>query len=403
MKYYIKKFENQNGGINNSEKNINIEINKIVNYVLYIETDKDKVKEIDKNKIEEEKEINYILNKIFLPDDLKYILQYVPFKLITNIINNNPIEVIKNIIMDEFNLFIEDEKKRKISLNIMEKNKKNIISLIQKDNYKLKDSKILELINLAYEMFLLEEKSDIYRFIETCEYIAIKLNSLSEKNKLYVICPGDSPVKIIRYLEQLNLCPNCKFINFPISRGVVNDNSYNYISSYIPDDFCNIIILDLIDTGYTLTMIYNSLKTKIINNNKINNDLNKKCLEQIGICFTNYIIKLYPNLKNKINMELNINRGIFPIMEENYCNFNYKYILNILDYWGWNRAGIFAYAENFNARCIVQNEKHEILTDDLKNNINTFGCDFFVFLMVLCQKNYIFVKKQNFDNYFKVL
>lgn len=393
---------NQNGGIkeNNTINDLDEYINKIINYVMFIETNNEKINIINLRKKEEEAKLYNLLKDILSSEEIKKITEIFSKKVILDIIEKNPIELVKNIIMNKYSLYLEEDKIRENSFDLMEKNKNKIIPLIQNKKYDLSEDKILELINLAYEMYLVEEKSDIYRFIETCNYIALKLNNLSKNIKLNVICPGDSPVKIIRYLEKLNLCPNCNFINFSLSRSMVNENTYNYIGDFIPDNYCNIVILDLIDSGYTLTMIYNAMKDKISKNKKLNNEENKLCLQQIGICFSNYIIKIYPNLKNKISDELKINRSIYQIMDEKYCSLNFKFLLNILDYWGWRKSGIFAWAENYNARCIVKNEEHIKLNDDFIKNINTFGCDFFIYLMILCKKNYEFVKKQNYNNYY---
>lgn len=53
---------------------------------------------------------------------------------------------------------------------------------------------------------------------EQLEKDLIKLKNKKGVDKLYIICQGDSPYKIIKYFEEMSICNFCKFVNFPFSR-----------------------------------------------------------------------------------------------------------------------------------------------------------------------------------------
>ena len=64
----------------------------------------------------------------------------------------------------------------------------------------------------------IQNLDDIKNFVSGCNKIAENLNKKSESEKLIVIAPGDSPSKIVKYIQTQNLCKNCIFISFSLSK-----------------------------------------------------------------------------------------------------------------------------------------------------------------------------------------
>ena len=106
--------------------------------------------------------------------------------------------------------------------------------------------------------------NDLDDFNKGCETISKILNERSVPGKeIIVIAPGDSPSKIVRYLEILMKDVSCQFISFSLSNMFENCNeedAISYIASYIPDgNIENIILLDYIATGSTVRAFMNAL------------------------------------------------------------------------------------------------------------------------------------------------
>lgn len=368
----------------------------IIDYIMFIETDKNKLLLIEKNNNKNNEYIENKLKVLLSHKQIKDIKKYISWSQIKNIIINNvndknKIESLMKLLKEFKNII----KKKEISEKLINKYKDKLNINIKNNIYKLNKNEILKLIYIAYGMYILINKKNIYIFIENCFLISTKLNMLSKNKKLYVICPGDSPTKIVKFLQILNLCPNCIFINFPFSRGQYNEKTFKYVANFIPDNFDNIIILDLIVSGETISVIYNSLKYKLEKNNKIKTKENLLNLELIGICFSNIILNIYPNFKYKIMDNLNVIYSSFHLMNE---FVEHKFIINIADYWmDWDSFGI---SEYYNSRCIMSNPEHIKINEDVINSYDSFGCNFFVYLMILSYKNYDIVKGFNFDNYF---
>ena len=276
-------------------------IKKIIDYITNIKiSNNDKIKKINKQSlINNQIAYDYLKNKINKNLSNK-IIKNIDIKIIKKIIFNNfdNHDTIYKLLQSSLNFKLKTNEEEKIRKKIIKKNKKILSKFIFNKQFNLDNNLILNLADLMINIFFISKKSDIYLFIINCNNIANKLNSLAINNKLYVLCPGDSPYKIIKYLEEINLCPNCIFISFPLSRGIVTLQTYQYISNYLPDDLCNFVVLDYIESGYTLSMIYNSFLYKI-KKNKINYYV--KCIQIFGLECAHIIYNIYPNLKKKLN------------------------------------------------------------------------------------------------------
>ena len=73
----------------------------------------------------------------------------------------------------------------------------------------------------------------IGEFIEYTYIIQEKLYSIKEQrqlNKIYILCPGDSPYKFAKFFQILGKCKYCEFIIFPFSRPdtYIPNNTFNY-------------------------------------------------------------------------------------------------------------------------------------------------------------------------------
>ncbi len=173
-------------------------------------------------------------------------------------------------------------------------------------------------------------------FIESCDEIENCLKQIKKMrklNRLYVICPGDSPFKFYAYFILLEKCNFCKFISFPFSRtkNYNKEITYNYLDKFIPSNFKNIVIMDSICKGQTINMLIDSMEIK--NNLEVNNELknnNKKIINDIKE-------ELINKLENK---------------QEN------KYIINLYDFINMNLEETLFVSEIENLRCLEPNPDH---------------------------------------------
>ena len=207
--------------------------------------------------------------------------------------------------------------------------------------------------------------SDIKQFVNGCLRIKKYLNKRAGENKLTVIAPGDSPSKIVKFLEKTKSCPNCVFISFPISgiggsdgNKTEKDNQKikEYIKTQLPKTLAieNTVFMDFINSGDTLQHIIISCKEKY----KISPVIIKKILYELDFSyhemstyFINKEIKL-PPYKNK------------------------KYILNCRSFFNGNIYYLMA-AENTNTRCLPKyNPIHP--SKNVTINSSKTGCNKFV-------------------------
>lgn len=206
-------------------------------------------------------------------------------------------------------------------------------------------------------------------------------NNIYQKFKLYIVAPGDSPSKLVFYinkLKKLNLLQeifliknnkywnfenfdlinkiNFEFIYFSIS-GLVDTYDdpeiHNYIASYLPDNIENseLIILDYVARGYSVYAILNTFKLKYsFNENRIRNYSRE--------------------LSN--TFEMNPPPGI-----KNY------FVLQLLKYMGRDDVSYIMDSEKLSSRCMPYNSEGKII--DL-SKVDNKGCHFFIYASYIYTK-----------------
>ena len=118
----------------------------------------------------------------------------------------------------------------------------------------------------------IQNLDDIKNFVSGCNKIAENLNKKSESEKLIVIAPGDSPSKIVKYIQTQNLCKNCIFISFSLSKidDILSDptidpklypKAVDYIKGFLPVND-NVVIIDFISQGSTMKAISDAYRNK---------------------------------------------------------------------------------------------------------------------------------------------
>jgi hypothetical protein len=182
-------------------------------------------------------------------------------------------------------------------------------------------------------------------FIESCDKIEICLKQIKKSrklNKLYVLCPGDSPFKFYAYFKLLERCKFCEFVSFPFSRSKNYNKKYTfeYLDKFLRSDFINIVIIDSILKGETINMIIDSMEIKnnLENNNKIKNN-NNEIISCIKEELDNKLINVLENVgKNKyiINLyyfiPLQLEETLFVSEKENLrCLESYENHFNIIE------------------------------------------------------------------------
>lgn len=204
-------------------------------------------------------------------------------------------------------------------------------------------------------------------FIKGCDELEIELKELKERknvNKLYILYPGDSPYKVVKYFEKLSLCKFCEFVTFPFSSPYDNEynpeTTYKYLKKYIPNDYSNLIILDSVYFGNTLKMILDSMTMKNEENKNLEYyENNKKIINKM------YEVIRHDDKKAKIKT----NDYIIDL----YCFFSY-----LEDY-------LFV-SEFYGIRCWPQLKEHNIENINLLHNKT--GCNYFIEMMVLSKLHY---------------
>jgi len=127
-------------------------------------------------------------------------------------------------------------------------------------------------------------------FTYKCNLIADSINKRAHGKELFILVPGDSGEKIVTYIKILNLCPTCKFIEFPISRDILIsreevkiDKYWKELNRIIPNvDLTNIVFLDYIYSGSTIHKILDEIFiNERINKNLISREINMPIIEEI--------------------------------------------------------------------------------------------------------------------------
>jgi len=254
--------------------------------------------------------------------------------------------------------------------------------------------KILNIINSTFDLYA-------YHVIKTLFYISnnrllvgdIYLNfieniysEIKTKNPNYILCPGDSPSKIIQIISLIHPEIKNKIIILPLSigfkgdpnglAGFIDKTSKNidlqiYISKYIPDDSKqNIMYIDYMTQGSTLEVIKNIISAKTLSQItsvlKINDVWNE----------------LVTNKINNIKEQLNVIFG---------SDYYVQLFLNVVRY-------TFSDAEELHNRCITP-KKITDMSDMSGNNsiydLNIINCNLFITLIYL-----YYIKKKEVVEFF---
>ena len=229
----------------------------------------------------------------------------------------------------------------------------------------------------------------IDKFIKYSDIYAEKLDKLSKKNKKItnVLVPGDSVSKVVKYIQKLNLCPKCNFIFIPISEITDPDkisdpddiiyidektkiNTLEYIKSFIPSDYSNLIFFDFISSGATLKTFIKALKYKSdAKPNSIYSKSNKKMIEKLEKEAIVFLSEDKDKNKYKYKFE-----HIFDPVSEMY------------DMDDFNPLVI-----NCHHRCIPSNPEHKKVDQSEYAKLQ-YDCDLIVYIIILCKLNPKFFK-----------
>lgn len=368
-----------------------------VNYKNYKNVNYDKINSIN---------FNDIINNIILL--IRGKMNYEFIKKIVKITDNNYYSLNRYGVTENFE-YVDENKYETIFdlINLININEDFFIKIHKerkdylnkyfgefKINVNWDEFKKINLYARDYYRFLTSEQ--IYFFIFNVKRCVKKLNNLSKDNKKYILVPGDSVSKIVLYIEKLNLCPQCEFIMFPLSSTSKNKNknTINYIESFIPNDFSNLIIMDFILSGNSLKVIIEALESKL---NKYPTEKNKLTFKKIKhdfkIIFSEYRYKgpykLEENneLKNELINELN-NYDNFDsddkILIENIIKkkkYTSNYIIDPIvkydDMDGYNPLSIDGFA-----RCVPTNLKHIKVKNEEYEKIK-YDCDIIQYILVV--------------------
>ena len=258
--------------------------------------------------------------------------------------------------------------------------------LVASNKLDITDSEIKSLLSyVKFQRISGDTLLDIVNFNKGCMDIALWLNSVYTKSgtreKIPVVCPGDSPAKIVRFLQLSNLIDPSKFefISFSLSGMVDYYEHYNMTgSSCYDDDICeyiyrqlsdivnfdNLVIMDYVARGSSVFSIIDSIlcKMKDITPN-VRTTLNKIYIEVKKLVVFRNINKLgktgspVPRTYHVLNIENCLPGSIGYIME----------------------------AERYNSRCVPSNNEY-------KNNLQydqqqDFNCNLFVYTTLLYNNN----------------
>ena len=241
---------------------------------------------------------------------------------------------------------------------------KNIVIGNDVTSYEADKRTIKDIIQFAYSSDYFKGSNIpkiLDNFINGCNTISRILNERAEPLKvrgdqyLKVVCPGDSPYKVMRYLRLNRLCPNCKFISFPMSNTVSigDEDNVNYLNPILPDDLKGTVFMDYFKRGSTYAAILNTYKHKFY--------------------------------EGKISVReydlLDVSDGI------DVTNPDPTFFINIQKYFDVGTLVYLMESEGSNTRCI----RKTIMADDNPYTIGVeefddFGCVFFVFMACFYNK-----------------
>lgn len=276
------------------------------------------------------------------------------------------------------------------SSNIKNQHKENINLIVENNILDLSDSQYQRLfdylkINPLSDDILL----DIVDFNKGCEKIAKWLNSHlteSQDKPIPVICPGDSPSKIIIFLEKSDLIDNkyFNFISFSLSGmvdyyehyDILQDSGNIEIQKYIANQIKtypnleNLLVMDYIARGSSIYSIIDAIKYLLP---IIKHSNEEKCNEIIRkiVQIDNELISL---LKYRYDNMFNSTKSPKPKTND---------VINIANYFETNISYIME-AEKYNSRCLPSNDDY---VEKEYSKDEQFNCNFFVYLALLYNSN----------------
>jgi hypothetical protein len=232
--------------------------------------------------------------------------------------------------------------------------------------------------------------SDLENFNNGCIRIANWLNDIYDKSgsnePIPVICPGDSPAKIVRFLQLSNLIDSSKFdfISFSLSgmgdfyasynikdSSCYDDELCSYIYDKISDitNFENLVIMDYIARGCSVYSIIDAIlgKMKPIPLN-IRNTLDNIYIEVQSLVNYKGLNKLAKLNSNSIPNSIPKTRNVLNI--ENLLSGSIEYIME---------------AEKYNSRCLPSNNEYE--TNLQYTEEEQFNCNLFVYISLLYNRD----------------
>ena len=143
--------------------------------------------------------------------------------------------------------------------------------IINNHDLNIDDDLMEKIIIYMYTSNYIYDFDEIRDFVSGCKKIQDKIEKrireITDGSKLYIIAPGDSPSKIINYLQKNKMYDRCEYISFPLSNMVGNEDnrrnykhSVKYIASFLPLLSSNFLIIDYVARGSTIKGIINGFK-----------------------------------------------------------------------------------------------------------------------------------------------
>ena len=215
----------------------------------------------------------------------------------------------KMVILDDFDLI--NDQSQQVFRNLLDEYSNNVIFLMSCSNI----HKIINSIQ-SRQIILKIPKPSHSKLIELCKNIVKKENILIDEDLLeYIVLNSSSSIiRSINYLQKCNLIGDKLDIN-NIS-DIMTHVNFNILDNYflllkekkIKD--ANDILVSIIDYGYSVIDILDSLNIYLKNDNKILNDEEKY---KIIICVCKYITLFYDLHENEIELVF-LNNTIYKIL-----------------------------------------------------------------------------------------
>jgi hypothetical protein len=250
---------------------------------------------------------------------------------------------------------------------------------------------ISDILNFLWHKRIFESFTELDDFYLGCIKIAYHINKINYIEPHNIIIPGDSPYKIYLLLKKNNLCPNCRFFQFPISGLMENleiygnlityyrnrrdslDNIwiseksneiYEYCSKFFPtDNIENTTIIDYTNTGTSFLILPNTFDYMLFHGKIEDNSINHRSIKYM-------IYHLVDSLKE---IRLGPYKSEYPYTQDS------KYYLSINDYFDSDLLNKLANADTQD-RCVPSNNTYEVIDSTRFNNIR---CKLYVYAAML--------------------